>query len=54
METSEPEEKAQHKFDGILLCSMGLNIDKKFKVLKTSGSWVVLDTVFLSFCPENL
>ena len=25
METSEPAEKAQHKFDGILLCSMGLN-----------------------------
>ena len=29
METSEPEEKAQHKFDGILLCSMGLNVDTK-------------------------
>ena len=29
MKTSEPEEKAQHKFDGILLCSMGLNVDLK-------------------------
>ena len=54
METSEPEEKAQHKFDGILLCSMGLIVDKKVQSFETSGSWVVLDTVFLSFCPENI
>ena len=25
LETSEPEEKGQHKFEGILLCLMGLN-----------------------------
>ena len=29
METSGPEEKGQHKFVGILLCSMGLNGDTK-------------------------
>ena len=36
METSEPEEKAQHKFDGILLCSMGLNVGTKLKLEKYS------------------
>ena len=42
METSEPEEKAQHKFDGILLCSMGLNVDTKvqsFENLRFMGSF---------------
>ena len=42
METSEPEEKAHHKFDGILLCSMGLNVDKKvqsFENLRFMGSF---------------
>ena len=41
METSEPEEKGQHKFDGILICSMGLNGDTKvqsFENFSFSGS----------------
>ena len=42
LETSKPEEKGQHKFDGIFLCSMGLNGAPKvqsFEILSYLGSF---------------
>ena len=46
METSEPEKQGQHKFDEILLFSMGSNLDTKVQSFKNGQRYGQFETLF--------
>ena len=54
METTEPEDQGQHKFDGIYFFQWVKIEIQNFKVLKMSALWEVGDTFFPNFGPQKI